>query len=219
MNIHMQAKQAFPRRLSLAALLPLLGMAGPVGLAQVVSIDMDLGTAGIQDTRVATSGIGFPIGLVLEPGAAGISFYGITVRFDTTELLLDGVPATTTSPPPSLPPPFTDLGTGGESNATGEVTNISAFDPDSAGPTSGQHVIATISFTPTVVTDDGIADVVPALFTPIFDVLWDNAGTDVASSYAFKPGYVVPEPSTTGVVLGLVAGASLLARRRLTKAN
>src|SRR6266568_3997329 len=82
-----------PKKLVTAGLLLCFGCVMPVFAANTVSVDMDLGTAGIQSTRVVAPGDMFQIGLVLTVDASGVSSFGISALFNTPQLQLNGSPA------------------------------------------------------------------------------------------------------------------------------
>jgi hypothetical protein len=181
------------------------------GLAQVsFSVDMDLGTAGIQNTRAASPGDIFSVGLVLNVDAAGVSSYGVSALFDTTELTLNGV--TPAANNPALPGGLGSLAAPTWNNGAGWVHSFNGATLG-LGPASTSFLVGTIDYQAVVPVSDGLADVSPGFFNFAIDGYFDNAGNPVVPT--FNPGYVVvvPEPSTVAL---LFAGtlSMWLARRR-----
>ncbi len=197
---------------TISALVATFGWVAPCFPAMVVSVDMDVGAAGIQGTRKAAPGDTFAADIVLSVDAAGVSSYGISVQFDTTELSLNG--ATPAANNPVLPGGLGSLVAPTWNNAQGWVHFFNATTLG-AGPANTTFTIGTINYLVTSVSDDGLVDVQPGFFVEGADGLFDNAGNSVTPT--FKPGYViVPEPAATGLVTGLMAvlGAIIARRRR-----
>ncbi len=82
----------------LASLLASFGCVAPVFAGIIFSVDMDLGTAGIQPTRVVAPGDIFTVGLVLTVDASGVPSYGISMNFNPAELSLNGVTPAANNP-------------------------------------------------------------------------------------------------------------------------
>jgi hypothetical protein len=190
---------------------------GPVALwgcvaslcaADVFSVDMDLATPGIQSSRVVKPGDVFTVGLVLNVDAAGVSSYGVSVEFDSTELKLNGAPAAVV---PVLPGGLSPLITPVENNALGRVYSFTGATFGN-GPASTSFTVGTISFQVQSTVNDGLPDISLGLFNLGVDGLFNNAGTPVTPT--FQPGYLllVPEPGT--LVLGFCGALWLWAVRR-----
>lgn len=185
--------------------------------AQLIVVDMDPGAAGIQSSRLASPGDSITVALVLDLGLSfppGLSSYGFSVRHDTAEL---DVTAASEGVFPTLANLTLGLETVSDdypaSSGYGEVDTFEGF-TFTLGPTSGSAVVGTITYTVGSVADDGLADVIPALWNVGVDGLYDNSGSDASGSFAFSAGYVVPEPQEFALVAGLLcAGAAWLRRR------
>lgn len=208
--------KAMPYLLS-RALLAMSALLGAPLHAQSIAVDMDPGTAGIQSSWLASPGDSITVALVLDLGVsfpAGLSSYGFSVRHDTGELDVTGASE-------GVFPGLANLTTGLEtvsddypaSSGFGEVNTFEGF-TFGAGPTSGSAVVGTITYTVSSVADDGLADVVPALWNVGVDGLYDNSGSDASGSFSFSPGYVVPEPREFALVAGLICVAAAWVRRR-----
>ncbi len=197
--------------LSLAALL------GTHLHAQSILVDMDPGTTGIQSSLWASPGDSITVALVLDLGASfpdGLSIYGFSVRHDTGELDVTGATE-------GVFPGLANLTVGLEtisddypaSSGDGEVNTFEGYTMGS-GPTGGSSVVGTITYTVSSAADDGLADVVPALWNVGVDGFFDNSSSDISGAFSFSPGYVVPEPREFALMAGLLcAGAAWLRRR------
>jgi len=180
----------------------------------VVSADMDPTTTGIQPLIYATAGQVIPVDIVVDVGQEGLSSYGVSIQFDTTELSLFGdSPATESLPDgfgfvhltPGVAELAEDIGGG-----LGQVLTFEAA-TFGAGPTEGRFVVGTVNFLVDAPVDDGLFDVTPGLFNTGIDGVFDNGG--MSGEPVFVPGSVVPEPSCLAL---LAAGVfpGLLRRRR-----
>jgi len=185
----------------------------PVFAANTVSVDMDLGTAGIQSTRVVAPGDMFQIGLVLTVDASGVSSFGISALFNTPQLQLNGSPASAIPPLPgglmSLSPPV-------ENNALGQVYTFNGLTLGT-GPASTSFTIGTINFMvppKATVLADSVPDIRLGFFNTGIDGFSDNPGNPVTPT--FNDGFLtpVPEPSTWALALAGSATMLLLVRRR-----
>lgn len=168
--------------------------------AQILSVDMDPLTAGIQNTLTAAAGQNISVDVVLLPGAAGVSSYSVSVQFDNTELSHTGA----IEPLPAGYAFNLLAGTGLTPNVVPGVDELSSFDAGTfgAGPAGPPpFVIGTINFTVGVPANDGLPDVTPGFFLGGIDAMFDNAGAAVAP--VINPGFLVPEP-------GVIYGAALL---------
>jgi hypothetical protein len=197
-------------KLIATGLLSLFGSVGPMWAAATVSVDMDTSTAGIQSSRNAAPGDMFPVDLVLTVDASGVSSYGISVFFDTTELMLNGSPA---SSMPALPGGLFFLTPVTESSPYVYTFNGATL---GIGPVSTSFTIGTINFKvpgAATVLNDGLADISLGFYNAGVDGLFDNGGGSVAAT--FNGGAVVPEPSTWALFLcGMVATVIFVKRRR-----
>lgn len=192
--------------------LPLLVL-GLTCQAQQISIDMDNNLAnGIQNTLSTVAGANFTAAVVMQPTAAGVSSYSVSVRFDNTELahLADVELA---------PVGMANLtiGSGGlVLNVAPGWDQVSSFEAATlgAGPVAGSHVIGTINFNVVAIANDGLPDIVPGFFVNpgAIDSMFNNAGAPLAP--VFNPGFVIPEVGATGPVLGGVALLMAIAIRR-----
>ena len=176
-------------------------LAGAAVQAQVLSVDMDPLTAGIQNTLAATAGQNISVDILLQPGApAGVSSYSVSVQFDNTELSHTGA----AEPLPAGYAFNLLAGTALTVNVAPGVDQVSSFDAGTfgAGPAGPPpFVIGSISFTVGVPANDGLADITPGFFSVGIDGMFNNAGGPVAPAIA--PGFLVPEP-------GVIYGAALL---------
>ena len=156
-----------------------LGLAIPLSAAVTISVDMDATTPGIQSTRTAGAGETFTVELVMTVDAAGVSSYGISANFDTTELSLNGAPASTEL----LPVGFTvNLNAGVNSESPGQVRTFEATTL-SNGPVSTSFVIGRINFTAPSPVTDGTADITLGFFNVGVDGCYDNAGNPVVPTF------------------------------------
>jgi len=198
----------------------LAGLAGlPLRAAQFTfDVDVDPAAPGIQTTRAASINDTFTADIyVTVPGdSPGLAGYGFSVRFDNSELNLNGVPATTEinagGATWSLGGAFTESNDVG--GGAGEVSFISATDalpsvnPIAAGTT---FRAASINFKVIGVTDDAVADITP--YFGVNDGLSDSGKNFIADA-TFNVGYVVPEPAATGWAFGSLALLAALVARK-----
>ena len=171
----------------------------PAFATDTLSIDLDMGTPGIQSTRAVLPGASFTIGLVLTVDAAGVSSYGVSALFDNTELGLNGSPAASELLPAGFAFNITP-GVALESDPLGLVHTFEAATFD-LGPVSTSFTIGTINFTALVPFTDGVADVTPGFLNTGIDGMFDNAGDAVIP--IIEPGYiqaVLPEASHTALL-------------------
>ena len=165
------------------------------GLAQIsLSVDMDLGTLGIQSTRVAAPGDIFTVGLVLDVGAGGVSSYGVSVKFDTTTLSLNGSPAAAV---PALPSGLISLAAPSENNAPGQLYSFNGATLG-AGPASTSFLIGSVSFRLLASTNSGSPSLTVGFFNTGVDGLFDNAGNPITP--VFQPGVVLASPPRISVL-------------------
>jgi hypothetical protein len=193
----------------IGGLLATLATVVPVVAQVTFSVDMDLGTAGIQSLRAASPGDIFTVGLVLNVGPAGVSSYGISAQFDTTELSLNGSPAAAT---PALPGGLSSFGPPLENNALGQVYTFSGFTLG-LGPASTSFLVGTINYQAVTLVNDGLADIALGVFNLGVDGCFDNGGNAVIPM--FDAGYVVPVPEPGSAMLFVFGMLPLwLARHR-----
>jgi hypothetical protein len=146
---------------------------------------MDLSTPGIQNTRVASPGDIFSVGIVLTVDPAGVSSYGVSALFDTTELSLYGV--TPAANNPALPGGLGSLGAPTWNNAAGWVHSFNGATLG-MGPVTTSFLIGIIDYTAVTPLTDGVADITLGFFNAGVDGFFDNAGNPVDP--VFNPGYV-----------------------------
>jgi hypothetical protein len=192
------------------------------GLAQdSFSVDMDLITPGIQNTRVASPGDTFTVGLVLSVDAAGVSSYSVSELFDKTELSLNGSPAASV---PALPGGLFPLAAPVEKNALGQVYSVNGATLG-IGPVSTIFTIGTVNYSAVTPLSDGLADIMLGFFNVGVDGLFDNAGNPVTPT--FNPGYVesrsgpgtVPDTGSTLTMFLCALAALRLAGRAVGTGN
>jgi len=177
-----------------------------LGQAQlpIVSIDMIPGNGvGVIDPILnAAPGAAVTVDVLLRPGGAGVSSYGVSLQFDNGELTHVGNNEL-------LPAGFNlnlTVGSGGWTpNVAAGIDQVSTFEAVSfgvAGPVNGPWLtIGTISFTVGAPVNDGLADVTAGFFALGFDGMNDNGFLPLVP--VFNPGFVIPEP-------GVISGAAFL---------
>lgn len=195
----------------IAGLVALFGCVGPVCAVDIISVDMDLATPGIQSTRIAAPGATFQIGLVMTVDAAGVSSYSISSLFDTAELSL------TASPRAATNVTFDGLGElafPSENNALGQVYSFNGA-TFGTGPSLTNFTFGTINFTAVTPVTDALTDISLGFFNGGVDGFFDNAGNPVVPIFDSALLNAVPEPSTVSLLLCGMA-ATWLVRRRWT---
>ena len=197
----------------LPALAALLGGVAGGGAAVVISVDMDPGTVGIQPSRVASAGDTFTADLVMTVGAEGVSSYGVSVNFDTVELMLDGAPAA--SYPGLLPGGLTAGPPPLEDNPLGRAWYFNAF-TGGAGPSLTSFVFGSIKFKVVTPITDVSEDVTPGFFyfPGAADSMFDNSGASVTPTFVGGSVNGVPEPGTVTLLLAGLGALSLVRRNR-----
>ncbi len=189
---------------------------GSVAQAQILSIDMDPLTAGIQNTLTATVGQNINVDILLQAGGTGISSYGVSVQFDNTEL---GYLGDVELLPAGFQFNFSPGSGGLVKNVAPGVDEVKTFEAATLanGPVNGlPFVIGTINFNVVGVADDGLADVTPGFFVAGVDGMFDNNGAALAP--VINPGYVIPEPTTVSGVVLLLGFAGFRVCRRICAA-
>ncbi len=155
----------------------------------------------------------------IEPDAAGVSSYGISVLFDMdlgNELDLDSVTEL-------LNAPFTfnfDPGCASTQESTGaKVGNVLTCEAATfgAGPPPPTSVaIMELKFLVTANVVDDLFDIELGFFNPGFDGVFDNAGGSVNPTFGRASVNVIPEPDTALLIgFGLVGLGVRLRKRRL----
>jgi hypothetical protein len=214
-----------------------MALAGAFGLPSayaqavflVVDVDMQPGVPGIQNTVTAAQNAPVTADLWLTlpavVGNPGLEAYTFSIQFDNAELSLTAFPALTQFGPGA--PWVLNAHVAGDEVAApplnpawGEVRALGASDGSWVTPivpppaTSWQ--VASVSFTAGVVVNDGAPDVKTGLFDNVRDGFLDGTGLALipVANIQFNSGFVVPEPSATGVVLGAVALMGTLLVRR-----
>jgi hypothetical protein len=195
---------------ALAGLLLFFTSAVPSWAQVVFSVDMDLLTAGIQNTRLASSGDTFTAGLYVTVDAAGVSSYSVSAQFDTATLSLNGSPAAAV---PVLPGGLASLAPPVENNALGQVYSFNGATLG-LGPVSTTFLVGTINYTVLAsIPADGLADITLGFYNIGIDGFFDNSGNPVTP--LFNSGYVmpVPEPGSATMLFGGIFALWLLRRR------
>lgn len=170
---------AIARILAIAPLA--LGLASPLGASVTVSVDMDPGTPGIQNSLQALPGQNLTVDLVIAVDAAGVSSYSISLNSDTVELSLNGAPAAANNS--VLPGGLTSLAAPSESRALGQVHSFNGATLG-IGPVSTSFVIGSIAFTAPMPATDSSLDLTPGFFQPLIDGMFDNAGLPVTPVFS-----------------------------------
>ena len=175
--------------------------------AVIIEVDMDRDLAGIQDTISATAGVTVKAAIVLTTDADGVSLYGISANFDTSELI---APVVATELLPAGFDSNSSMGVGSVDTILGHIRNIEAEALAAGGPTSATFEIAHLDFTVAAGggIDDGLADIELGEFSGA-DGTGDNNFAQVIPSV--KNGFLIPEPST---LFGLIASGVLVMSRR-----
>jgi len=186
---------------------------GSAAQAQILSIDMDPLTAGIQNTLATTVGQNISVDILLQAGGTGISSYGVSVQFDNTEL---GHTGDAELLPAGFQFNFTPGSGGLVKNVAPGVDQVSTFEAATLanGPVNGPpFLIGTINFSVVGVANDGLADITPGFFVGGVDAMFDNNGAALAP--VINPGYVIPEPATVSGVVLLLGFAGFRVCRRI----
>ena len=217
-------KATLSRTLKLGGMGLLVALSSHNASAQLlIAADMDMATPGIQSIRSASAGEIFDVGIVfdLTSHVGGVSAYGVSARFDNTELNFSGVTPSTEMLPLGFVLNFTP-GTSAEvADIGGGLGEVRTFEAATfgTGPVAGSFLAGTIKFTVPSVAVDAIPDVTLGLFNVGIDGLSANGGLPIAS-VTFSPGYVVPEPGETALVAGgLLLGVAAFRWSRKTRRN
>jgi hypothetical protein len=167
------------------------------GLAQAsFSVDMDPGTPGIQNTRLALPGDLFTVGIVLSVGAAGVSSYSVSAQFDTTMLSLNGV--TPAANNPALPGGLSPLAAPTWNNGQGWVHSFNAA-TFGLGPVSTNFLVGTINFKVLPTIKNGSPAITLGFFNTPLDAMFDNSGNPVIP--VFQSGTLLVFPPRLSVLL------------------
>jgi hypothetical protein len=194
------------RLVSGLAAIALLAIASAASAATVQVLWQENGLSSIA----AAAGTPLTAEILITPDAAGISSYGVSIQFDTNDLMLAA-----TAPERTLPSGFTSNLFPTFPTITGN--QISTFDAETfgAGPTSGTFLAGLVHFVVTNPTDDGMIDVTPGFFNTGVDGMFDNANPGKAVNVQFFGATVVPEPTTALLLAPGLAGLAALRRRKL----
>jgi hypothetical protein len=192
------------RLVSGLAAIALLAMASTASAATVQVLWQENGMSSIA----AAAGTPLTAEILITPDAAGISSYGVSIQFDTNDLMLAAA-----APERLLP-------TGFQSNLftpfpTITGNQISTFDAETLqnGPTSGTFLAGLVHFVAKNPTDDGMNDVTAGFFKTGVDGMFDNAGNSINPQ--FSGATAVPEPTTALLLVPALAGLAALRRRQL----
>lgn len=183
-----------------------LGLIGTLLLASNASATALIDVVWLETgTAVAGGPPGTPLTaqIFLTSDAAGISAYGVSLRFD------DDVVLASTAPTELLPSGFAfNLTSGVEGTNSDTVLTFEAA-TFGAGPTSSRFLIGLVNFLVSDAKPDG-TDLIPGLFNTGIDAIFDNGGLPVVVEAIGAE--VVPEP-TTLVLLAMGIGGLTLRRR------
>jgi len=184
----------------------LLAIASTASAATVQVVWQETGTSSVA----AAAGTPLTAEILITPDAAGISSYGVSIQFDTNDLMLAA-----TAPERELPPGFQSNLFTPFPTITGN--QISTFDAETLqnGPTSGTFLAGLVHFVVTNPTNDGMDDVTAGFFKTGVDGMFDNAGSAVSPQFSGATVVPVPEPTTALLLVPGLAGLAALRRRKL----
>ena len=193
----------------------MLAIAGPAPGEMIISIDLDRDKPGIQDHLEVAPGDEVKAGLVFEVGPEGVSAYSVSVRFDTSELLLLDLPGSpgATNTPPQLLTAASDFIQLTVDDGSG-LAQLSSFDAISfGGPADIIFEAGVISFRADAPADGSTThDIQPGQFDVSFDGILDNADELVTAIFEGASITLIPEPTTISCLLG--ASMLVLSGRR-----
>jgi len=186
-------------------LVPWLHLAGvsPASGANLVSIDLDPDTPGIQTQREVPSGSTLVASIVIEADAGGLSSYAVSTQFDSSEVDLSGTPAATEFLPTGFDTNLTAGGVEAETEDTGSgVGQVLTFEAVaySSGPVSSTFIAGEIDFTVTNPDGSSELDVESGFFNLAIDGAFDNSGQP--ATIAFAGASVDPQVCGDGAVQG-----------------
>ena len=196
-------------------------MAGQAQAGLIVHFDMDLDTAGIQDTRLVTDANPFDVGLVFEiTDTTTLAAYNFNVRLDSAEATVTGFTYTSPTgwfndnshgPSNGNDDPF--FGDYQEYGPIGSATVPALFPALDAGI----YNMATFTLTPGAVSDLGGFDLY--VVDDPGNVFQDETFADLnpTLNVGSLAASAVPEPSTF-VALGVCCGSGVVVRYRRRRA-
>lgn len=185
-----------------------LGLLGALLLASNASATALLDVVWQQTgTAVAGGPPGTPLTaeIYLTADAAGISAYGVSLRFD------DDLVLAPTAPTELLPSGFAFNLTPGVQGTNEDTVLTFEAATFGAGPTSARFLIGLVNFLVSDAKPDG-TDVIPGLFNTGIDGIFDNSGSPV--SVEAIGAEVVPEPTTLVLLATGIAGLTFRRRAR-----
>ncbi len=188
----------------------------------IFSIDLDPAVAGIQNTRNVTADQVISAAISLQiTGTTKVSGYGVSTRFDATELLLQSyitspptgwfeiAPATTTIPSAVVD---SDFG----STVIGQINSINASNFAGYIDSSFSGLIGSLSFKVAAPVSNGSVDIAPGFYVSGIDGLNDENGFAITSGVVFQGAHInvsaVPEPAACYFLFS--AAAIFFVRRR-----
>jgi hypothetical protein len=163
-----------------------MGVGENIAQAQLkVSIDVDP-AAGIQDAISVSPGDMVTASIVVDVGASGLSSYGISAQFDTTELDLKGASPAVELLPAGFTFNITPGVQGFHENIGGGLGDVQTFEAATfaAGPVNTSFEIGRVNFiavAPSGTTTD--IDILPGEFNVGIDAFFDNAGMRVFPTF------------------------------------
>jgi hypothetical protein len=200
------------------SLLAVCMLGGVARSAIVLSVDMDLATAGIQENLVTSQGSTVTAGLFMElTGTTSVATFNYSVQFDRNELSFVSRRET--------PDVLTGLVEIDASNPNDLAAGIlrrfdgTTFGNGPVGP-FGPVKVGELVFTANTITGGPTDfDILPGRFEPTFDSFFDNGFAEVTAQVTFRGGSVslavIPEPTSVGLVFIGCAISAFGSRRRL----
>jgi hypothetical protein len=147
-------------------------------------------------TISASAGASLTARVSIEAGAAGISSYGVSVRFDDDLVLASVDPSDVGRYPEELLPAGFQLNLGsgidGIDASTSTILTFEAATLDN-GPTNTAFDVGIVHFVVADPKRDG-TDLIAGLFNAGIDDLFANDGGELSSATTFEGAAVIPEP-------------------------